>query len=146
MIKPIHIHNDTAYEIIRVKPMDRFFDKEQRVIKENVKLYRDWLGCDHVLQNATHGRMWKKNKKMNRVTIKYDLDNKHESVAFERAIRSTDLALILWEILKNRKTAVTNKINSANVELSAHDGAELVYDEIYELLRQYEIDIDKLIK
>jgi hypothetical protein len=83
---------------------------------------------------------------MNRVTIKYDLDNKHESVAFERAIRSTDLALILWEILKNRKTAVTNKINSANVELSAHDGAELVYDEIYELLRQYEIDIDKLIK
>lgn len=90
--------------------------------------------------------MWKKNKKMNRVTIKYDLDNKHESVAFERAIRSTDLALILWEILKNRKTAVTNKINSANVELSAHDGAELVYDEIYELLRQYEIDIDKLIK
>lgn len=90
--------------------------------------------------------MWKKNKKMNRVTIKYDLDNKHESVAFERAIRSTDLALILWEILKNRKTAVTNKINSANVELSAHDGAELVYDEIYELLQQYEIDIDKLIK
>jgi hypothetical protein len=83
---------------------------------------------------------------MNRVTIKYDLDNKHESVAFERAIRSTDLALILWEILKNRKTAVTNKINSANVELSAHDGAELVYDEIYELLQQYEIDIDKLIK
>ena len=53
MIKPIHIHNDTAYEIVRVKPMDRFFDKEQRVIKENVKLYRDWLGCDHVLQNAT---------------------------------------------------------------------------------------------
>ena len=90
--------------------------------------------------------MWKKNKKMNRVTIKYDLDNKHESVAFERAIRSTDLALILWEILQNRKTAVTNKINSANVELSAHDGAELVYEEIYELLRQYEIDIDKLIK
>lgn len=83
---------------------------------------------------------------MNRVTIKYDLDNKHESVAFERAIRSTDLALILWEILKNRKTAITNKINSANVELSAHDGAELVYDEIYELLQQYEIDIDKLIK
>jgi hypothetical protein len=53
MIKPIHIHNDTAYEIILVKQMDRFFDKEQRVIKDNVKLYRDWLGCDHVLQNAT---------------------------------------------------------------------------------------------
>lgn len=83
---------------------------------------------------------------MNQVTIKYDLDDKYESIAFERAIRSTDLALILWEILKNRKTAITNKINSANVELSAHDGAEFVYDEIYELLRQYEIDIDKLIK
>jgi hypothetical protein len=53
MIKPIHIHNDTAYEIIRVKQIDRFFDKEQRVIKDNVKLYRDWLRCDHVLQNAT---------------------------------------------------------------------------------------------
>ena len=53
MIKPIHIHNGSAYEIIRVKQMDRFFDKEQRVIKDNVKLYRDWLGCDHVLQNAT---------------------------------------------------------------------------------------------
>ena len=53
---------------------------------------------------------------MNRVTIKYDLDNKHESVAFERAIRSTDLALILWEILKNRKTAVTNnQVGHANV-------------------------------
>ena len=83
---------------------------------------------------------------MNQVTIKYDLDDFYEELAFERAIRSTDLALILWEILKNRKTAVTNKINSATVELSAHDGAEFVYDEIYELLRQYEIDIDKLIK
>jgi len=83
---------------------------------------------------------------MNQVTIKYDLDDFYEELAFERAIRSTDLALILWEILKNRKTAITNKINSANVELSAHDGAELVYEEIYELLRQYEIDIDKLIK
>lgn len=83
---------------------------------------------------------------MNQVTIKYDLDDFYEELAFERAIRSTDLALILWEILKNRKTAITNKINSANVELSAHDGAEFVYDEIYELLRQYEIDIDKLIK
>lgn len=83
---------------------------------------------------------------MNQVTINYDLDDEYESVAFERAIRSTDLALILWEILKNRKTAVTNKINSANIELSAHDGAEFVYDEIYELLQQYEINIDKLIK
>ena len=83
---------------------------------------------------------------MNQVTIKYDLDDFYEELAFERAIRSTDLALILWEILKNRKTAITNKINSANIELSAHDGVEFVYDEIYELLRQYEIDIDKLIK
>jgi hypothetical protein len=83
---------------------------------------------------------------MNQVTINYDLDDEYESVAFERAIRSTDLALILWEILKNRKTSITNKINSANIELSAHDGAEFVYDEIYELLRQYEIDINKLIK
>ena len=53
MIRPIHIHNDTAYEIIRVKSTDRFFDKDQRVIKDNVKLYRVWLGCDHVLQTAT---------------------------------------------------------------------------------------------
>jgi len=53
MIKPIHIHNDIAYEIIRVMPIDRFFDTEQRVIKDNVKLFRDWLGCDHVLQNST---------------------------------------------------------------------------------------------
>lgn len=53
MIRPIHIHNDIAYEIIQVKSTDRFFDKEQQVIKDNVKLYRDWLGCDHVLQTAT---------------------------------------------------------------------------------------------
>jgi hypothetical protein len=52
-MKSIHIHNDKAYEIIRAKPIDRFFDKEQRVIKDNVKLYRDWLGCDHVLQTST---------------------------------------------------------------------------------------------
>ncbi len=53
MIYPIQIHNGIAYEIIRVKPISHFFDSNQVIIKDNVKTYRDWLGCDHVLQNST---------------------------------------------------------------------------------------------
>ena len=82
---------------------------------------------------------------MDKIQIEYDLDDPHEKMAFERAIKSTDLTLVLWEILKNKRESIFNQIKSSKLELSAYDGVEFVYEEIFDLLEKYEIDLNKLI-
>lgn len=82
---------------------------------------------------------------MNKVQIAYNLDNPHEKIAFERAIKSTDLALVLWEILKNKRESIFDQIKTSKLELTAYDGVEFVYEEIFDLLEKYELDLNKLI-
>lgn len=53
-MKPIQVHNDKAYLIYRRYPKVKFETSPNMYNMELVKMFRDWLGADHVLQDAQY--------------------------------------------------------------------------------------------
>ncbi len=53
MFKRLYIHNDQYYILNRSISTHNFENKGE-VDLEYVKLWRDYLGCDHVLRTQTH--------------------------------------------------------------------------------------------
>jgi hypothetical protein len=53
-MKQLYIHNDKAYLIIRKVPIGKFGIDHHPENMERVKMYKDWIGADHVLRNQTH--------------------------------------------------------------------------------------------
>jgi len=85
---------------------------------------------------------------MKKTSIEYDLSNDVEVLAFERALKSNDMAMVLWEILKNVRVNAEARaaVLSEKKNITSYDGIQFVYDEIYRLLHEYEIDIKNLIE
>jgi hypothetical protein len=54
-MKQIYIHEDKAYIILRKIGEWRFQKKlDNPIDMERVKMFRDWVGADHVLRDKTH--------------------------------------------------------------------------------------------
>ena len=49
MLRQLHKHNDTWYQIIRKIAIHNFTDKDGKVNLDVLKEYRNFLGGDHVL-------------------------------------------------------------------------------------------------
>ena len=49
MVRQLHKHNDTWYQIIRKIAIHNFTDKDGKVNLDFLKEYRNFLGGDHVL-------------------------------------------------------------------------------------------------
>ena len=52
-MKEIRVHNNKAFLILRTVPIEKFEDGNV-LNKDKVKVFRDWLGSDHVLRDAHH--------------------------------------------------------------------------------------------
>jgi hypothetical protein len=52
-MKQFYYYNDIPYILHRKIPMHNFI-KDNKVHVEFVKGWRDYLGCDHVIKDATH--------------------------------------------------------------------------------------------
>jgi hypothetical protein len=53
-MKQLYIHNDKAYLILRKTLIGKFEIDHHPENMELVKMYRDWVGADHVLRDQTH--------------------------------------------------------------------------------------------
>lgn len=53
-MKPIYHHGEKSYVMMRKVPIYKFRIDEHPENMEWVKMYRDWLGADHVLRDQTH--------------------------------------------------------------------------------------------
>jgi hypothetical protein len=53
-MKQLYMHGDKAYLIIRKAPINKFEIDHHPENMERVKMYRDWVGADHVLRDQTH--------------------------------------------------------------------------------------------
>lgn len=53
-MKHITYHNNVAYKVHRSIPRHNFTDSTNKVNMKVVQMWRDYLDCDHVLQNQTH--------------------------------------------------------------------------------------------
>jgi hypothetical protein len=53
-MKQLYFHNGNAYLILRRIPIGRFEIDHGPQNMERVKIFRDWIGADHVLKDQTH--------------------------------------------------------------------------------------------
>lgn len=77
-------------------------------------------------------------------TLKFDLNDSDDRMEHLRAIKSVDMALILWEIRHNLRKRCENKCDTM-VNGDQHDGMNIVMSEIDDLFEQHNIIIDELI-
>jgi len=78
-----------------------------------------------------------------KATLEFNLDEIDDVMAHMRAVHSTDMALVLWELVHNTKRNIEREIESK--DLDGFAVLDLLYDKLHEELDTHGIIIDKLI-
>ncbi len=73
--------------------------------------------------------------------LKFDLDNLDDLLMYKRCLKSQDMALLLWEFSVNSRKRIENTIENENVL----KGIDLVFEEFFELVEKYNVNIEELI-
>ena len=71
-----------------------------------------------------------------RAKLIFDLDDPYDRVAHLRAVKSLDMALVLWDLTHNNKEDFSGDFEK---------GVAFVYDKLYKLLENYDINLEELI-
>jgi hypothetical protein len=79
---------------------------------------------------------------MAKATIEFDLNEYEDRMAHLRAVKSSDMALALWTIIHNTKKSLEWSLEGK--EIDKYETLELVYEKIYEILNEYNINTDEL--
>jgi len=88
---------------------------------------------------------------MAKAILEFDLNDPDDSMAHLRAVKSTDMAMAIWQIVYNTKKGLEYKIENDEAHpgpdgpLNSYDVIDLVYKEIWESLDEHGIKIDRLI-
>jgi hypothetical protein len=69
----------------------------------------------------------------------FDLDNPDDRMAHLRCVKSLDMALVIWEFLRNSR----KKLEDREFK-DGYEAIEATYEEFYNLLEEHGINIDKL--
>jgi hypothetical protein len=80
---------------------------------------------------------------MPKANIKFDLNDPDDVMAHMRAVKSTDMALALWDITHNTKKGLEWSMEGK--EMDKYEALEMVFDKIYEILEEHNIKMDDLI-
>ena len=75
--------------------------------------------------------------------LHFDLENLDDEMEIKRCLKSTEMALVLWELVHNSKKSLEWKMESDTI--NRYDALDMVFERIIELLEEYDINIDKLI-
>ena len=80
-----------------------------------------------------------------KATLSYNLNDPDDRMAHMRAVKSLDMASALFEITRNLKKQVERRFEDETIEHDSFDVIQEVFDRIYEILGDNNIDIDELI-
>ena len=81
-----------------------------------------------------------------KATLSYNLNDPDDRLAHMRAVKSLDMASALFDITRNLRNKIENRFeNIDNSNNDVFDGVEEVFNEIYNILRDNNLDIDELI-
>lgn len=81
-----------------------------------------------------------------KATLSYNLNDPDDRMAHLRAVKSLDMASALFDITRNLKNKIENRyVDIDNTNNDVFDGIDAVFDEIYDILEDNNIDIDELI-
>ena len=81
-----------------------------------------------------------------KATLSYNLNDPDDRMAHMRAVKSLDMASALFDITRNLRKKIQNRYEDIdNTHNDVFDGIDAVFDEIYNILEDNNIDIDELI-
>ena len=80
---------------------------------------------------------------MAKAILKFDLNDPDDSRAHMRAVKSLDLALVLWEMVHNTKKSIHNQIEFD--KLDAYDAVDKVFEKLWQEMNDHGINLDDLI-
>ena len=84
---------------------------------------------------------------MAKIKIEYNTDNLEDCANYYRATKANDMAAALFEIMYNTKKKLEWEIEgteSTGNELEQYAALDKVYDTLWDLMREYDLNIDKL--
>ena len=79
---------------------------------------------------------------MAKAILEFDLNDSDDKQAHLRAVKSFNMAGALWDITHNTKKSLEWSIEGK--EMDKYDVLEMVFDKIYEILDQHNINTDEL--
>jgi len=80
---------------------------------------------------------------MAKVKLIYNLNDFDDKQAHLAAVKSGDMAIVLWEITHNLKKSCHMHVE-ANEKLDKYEAIELVFEKIYDLLDEHGVVPDEL--
>jgi hypothetical protein len=75
--------------------------------------------------------------------LEFDLSDQDEVIAHKRAVKSFDMAMALWEITHNTKKSLEWSLE--NKDIDKYETLELVFNKIYEILNENNINTEEFI-
>lgn len=86
---------------------------------------------------------------MAKATLEFDLNDYDDRMAHKRAVKSTDLALALWEIEVNLRKKLERELEAKefkNEEIDNFGVIDMCMENIMDTINRHSIDIDDLIE
>ncbi len=80
---------------------------------------------------------------MAKATLEFDLNEFDDKIAHLRAVKSTDMASFIFQLISNTKKSIMFELE--NKDMKDWEVVNLVFERIGDLLDEYDINIDELI-
>jgi hypothetical protein len=82
-----------------------------------------------------------------KATFEFDMNEPDDVMDHKRMTKALDMALVLWELKHNAQKKIHDSLDYMEEDKpkTAHEAAELIFDMIYELMEDYNINVDELI-
>ena len=78
-----------------------------------------------------------------RAKLEFDLDDVDDRMAHLRCVKSTDMALVLWEMSLNMRKRVTSGYDEKD---DFYRGVDAVFERYNELMQEHNLDPEELIR
>jgi hypothetical protein len=75
--------------------------------------------------------------------LEFNLDDPEDDMAHLRAIKSLDMAIVLWEIYYNSKKTLYSRVESEN--LDPYQAIDAIFDKLHDELNERGINLNQLI-
>ena len=77
--------------------------------------------------------------------LKYDITDSDEAMAFMRCVKSTEMAMCLWEIKYNIKKKLQYQLDGKDAPDTSYDALDDFFEKINEIFEEHNINMDELI-
>lgn len=79
--------------------------------------------------------------------LKYNLSDPDDKMEFERAIKSLDMAMMLWELMINGKKNLERQLEAdENTTEREFDLVDKVWQHIWSMAKEHDINIENLLR